>query len=100
MSKENKKVYINTTVTYDTNGIAFHPPDTDFLTQFEKILSDMLSVTSEVQRIISFQNFSQFVQGLVSDSGPKFKQIVEGSFAYRTTKDMIQQKITNDFKKL
>lgn len=32
----------------------------------------MQSVTAEVLRIIVYPNFNQFIQGLTSDSGPKF----------------------------
>lgn len=49
----------------------------------------MLGVTAEVVRVISHPNFNQFIQGLISDSGPKFKQIVEGSFKYICSKEAI-----------
>jgi hypothetical protein len=60
----------------------------------------MLGVTYEVVRVINNPNFNQFIQGLISDSGPKFKQIVETSFKYLASKEAIQQKIDSDFKDL
>ena len=60
----------------------------------------MLGVTAEVVRVISHANFNQFIQGLISDSGPKFKSIVEQSFQYQASKEAIQQKIDQDFKDL
>ena len=97
-----KKYNIQTTVSYDTkeNGLTFNPTKQDFFSHFDKILQDMLGVTADVVRVINHQNFNQFIQGLISDSGPKFKVIVEQSFQYQASKEAIQQKIDMDFKEL
>lgn len=104
MSKpvDQKKYGITTVVNYDTreNGMSFNPTKTEFLTQFDKVLQDMQSVTAEVLRIINHPNFVQFIQGLISDSGPRFRSIVEQSFSFQTTKETIQKRIVQDFESL
>jgi hypothetical protein len=84
MKDKDKKYGIQTIVSYDTveNGMSFNPTKAEFLTQFDKLLGDMQSVTAEILRIITHQNFLQFIQGLISDSGPRFKTIVENSLYY------------------
>jgi len=37
--------------------MSFEPAKSEFITQFEKILQDMQSVTEEVSRVISHQDF-------------------------------------------
>jgi len=58
-SPDQKKCGITTVVNFDTkeNGMSFNPAKTEFLTQFDKILQDMQSVTAEVLRIINHPNF-------------------------------------------
>lgn len=84
MSKDQKKYGIQTTVDYDTegDGMSFEPAQTEFVSQFEKLLGDMQTVTEEVVRVISHPDFHQFIHGLISDSGPRFRHIVDRSFAY------------------
>jgi hypothetical protein len=57
MSKDQKKYGIQTTVSYAAEGMSFEPAKSEFITQFEKILQDMQSVTEEVSRVISHQDF-------------------------------------------
>lgn len=59
MKNQNKKYGIYTVVSYDTkeNGMSFNPAKAEFLTQFDKVLVDMQSVTAEVLRVINHQNF-------------------------------------------
>ncbi len=98
MKSTTKKYSIQSTVLFDTpeNGMRFTPTKSDFLTAFDKILQEMLAVTAEVQRITSCMNFSQFLQGLISDTVPRFKSIVAESFQYRMSKETIQKKIIQD----
>lgn len=84
----------------DGDGMSFEPAQAEFVGQFEKLLQDMQSVTEEVVRVISHQDFHQFIHGLISDSGPRFRAIVEGSVAYRTSKATIQRRIIQDFEYL
>lgn len=83
MDKEQKKYGINTTVSFAPDGISFEPAKNEFITQFEKILAEMQSVTEEVRRVISENDFHHYIHGLISDSGPRFRTIVEGSEAYQ-----------------
>jgi len=89
MAKDQKKYGIQTTVSYAAEGMSFEPAKSEFITQFEKILQDMQSITEEVSRVISHQDFHQFIHGLISDSGPRFRVIVEGSEAYAASKATI-----------
>jgi hypothetical protein len=73
MTKEQKKYGINTVVSYATDGMSFEPAKNEFITQFEKILGEMQSVTEEVPRVISHQDFHHYIHGLISDSGPRFR---------------------------
>ena len=100
--QNSKKYGIQTTVSYDTreNGMSFSPTKAEFIAAFAKILLDMQSVTAEVVRVINHPNFVQFIQGLISDSGPRFKSIVEGSLNYQATCETIQQRIMLDFEEL
>ena len=102
MNKQNdqKKYGIQTTVSFAAEDMAFEPAKSEFITQFEKILQDMQSVTEEVSRVISHQDFHQFIHGLISDSGPRFRSIVEESEAYQSSKVQIQGHISNDFDEL
>jgi DNA repair exonuclease SbcCD ATPase subunit len=99
MSKEQRKYGIQTTVDFDSEGagMVFDPAEQEFLAQFEKLLQDMQSVTEEVVRVISHQDFRQFIHGLISDSGPKFRVIVDNSFAYKTSRATISKRIKSDF---
>jgi dynein heavy chain len=92
MSKDQKSKYgILSNVDFDLggDGMSFEPAQAEFVAQFEKLLQDMQSVTEEVVRVISHQDFHQFIHGLISDSGPRFRAIVEGSAAYRNSKHTI-----------
>ena len=99
MEKDQKKYGIQTTVDYDTqgDGMSFEPAQTEFVSQFEKLLGDMQTVTEEVVRVISHPDFHQFIHGLISDSGPRFRHIVDRSCAYQQSKATIQRRIIQDF---
>jgi hypothetical protein len=97
MDKEQKKYGINTIVSFAQDGMSFEPAKNEFITQFEKILAEMQSVTEEVPRVISHQDFHHYIHGLISDSGPRFRSIVEGSEAYKTSKTQITKRINDDF---
>lgn len=60
----------------------------------------MQSVTEEVSRVISHQDFHQFIHGEISDSGPRFRTIVEQSEAYADAKKAIMDRIAKDFDEL
>jgi hypothetical protein len=80
----------------------FEPARNEFITNFEKILTDMCRVTGEVSRVISHTEFHQFTHALISENGggPRFSSIVEGSEAYASSKATIQGRISQDFDEL
>jgi hypothetical protein len=80
--------------------MSFEPAKNEFITQFEKILAEMQSVTEEVPRVISHQDFHHYIHGLISDSGPRFRTIVEQSEQYQTSKQAISKRISDDFEEL
>lgn len=60
----------------------------------------MQTVVEEIQRVISHTEFRQFINGLISDGGPKFRVIVENSSDFMSTKTSISKKIMSDFEQL
>lgn len=97
-----KRYNINTQVSFDSreNGLSYIPTKMDFITAFNKLLDEMENVAGEILRIISHAAFNQFIQGLISDGGGKFNDIVAESFKCRTSKEAITIKIESDFKSL
>jgi len=97
-----KKYNINTSVNFDSKelGLLYNPTKMEFISSFNKLLDEMENVANEIQRVITHIPFSQFIQGLISDGGGKFKEIVAESFRCRTARDAISQKIDSDFKAL
>lgn len=82
MDNEQKKYSIQTTVGFDSNtedGLSFQPTKIEFQNHFEKLLADMQTVTEEVQRVINHNEFHHFIHGLITDSGPRFRTIVDES---------------------
>lgn len=100
MSKEQKKYGINTLVSFAADGMQFETGKNEFITKFETMLAEMQGVTDEVPRVISHQDFHHYIHGLISDSGPRFKTIVEQSEAYEASKSAIKKKINDDFDEL
>lgn len=100
--KKQPKTSIQTTVDFDPEEpvMAFEPAQSEFVASFEKLLQDMQSVTEEVVRVISHADFRQFIHGLISDSGPRFRAIVEGSAAYQASKVAITKRLIDDFERL
>jgi hypothetical protein len=54
-------------------------------------------VTEEVQRVINHPEFNQFIHGLITDSGPRFRTIVDESFKYSQVRKTIQERMSQDF---
>lgn len=77
--------------------MAFDPPEGEFVQSFEKLLTDIQTVCSDIARVITHPQFNQYTQGLSSDTGLRFKDIVEGSESYRLTKRLITNKFVDDF---
>jgi hypothetical protein len=53
----------------------------------------MQTVTEEVQRVINHNEFHQFINGLITDSGPRFRTIVDESTKYTNVRDEIMSRI-------
>ena len=100
MDQDDRKAGIGTKIDYSDTGMVFNPAEDEFVQQFEKLLGDMKQTCSEINRVIQHPMFNQYTQGLVSNSGLKFKDIVDNSEAYNETKVKIQQKFRDDFEKL
>lgn len=49
----------------------------------------MQTVTEEVQRVINHNEFHHFIHGLITDSGPRFRSIVDESFKYTQVRKTI-----------
>lgn len=100
MENTNKKYYIQTVVQFDNSteeGISFNPTKQQFANEFEQLLQEMSSVTSEVQRVTNHQDFHSHMHGLHQEKGPSYKTIVEGSFRYKAKKDAIMTRLRTDF---
>lgn len=97
---DGKKMSIMATIQFDpdpTKGMQFNPTKAEFFTQFDKLLNDMQYVTAEVVRVINNNDFHALTHSLISEAGPRFRDIVDQSFKYQFTKDAIHTKINNDF---
>lgn len=57
----------------------------------------MQYVTAEVVRVINNNDFNALTHTMISEAGPRFRDIVDQSFKYQFTKDAIHTKINNDF---
>jgi len=100
MQNTSKKYSITTVVGFEPapeDGMNFTPAKSEFVSQFDKLLNDMQQVTEEVVRVISHQDFHQYIHGLITDSGPRFKSIVEESYDNKQIKKDIDEKIASDF---
>lgn len=67
----------------------YNPTKMEFISSFNKLLDEMENVANEIYRVITHIPFSQFIQGLISDGGGKFKEIVAESFRCRTAREAI-----------
>lgn len=102
MNKIDRKYFIQTQVNFasDNDSMVFDPGQTDFISNVDKILQDMQSVTEDVQRVLTTSDFHQFIHGLINESGPRFRTIVEKSEKYEGSKQEITAKLTKDFQEL
>jgi hypothetical protein len=57
----------------------------------------MQDVTSEIQRVINYSDFHVVISGLISDSGPRFKNIIDESENYKDIREQITEHIQKDF---
>jgi len=100
MDREDRKYNLQTTVGFDSSaedGLKYDPTKIDIENNLEKLLDEMQEVTAEIQRVINHSEFHQFISGLITDSGPRFKTIVEESDDYKETRAKITERIQKDF---
>ena len=77
--------------------MAFDPPEADFVQSFDKILTDIQTLCSDIARVITHPQFNQYTQGLSSETGLRFQEIVNGSENCKLTKNRITNKFVEDF---
>lgn len=100
MDRDERKYALQTVVGFDSNqddGLNYSPTKTELDSHLEKLLDDMQVVTEEVQRVINHNEFHQFIHGLITDSGPRFHNIVEESAKYKEVRAEIAHRIQTDF---
>jgi hypothetical protein len=57
----------------------------------------MMTVTEEVYRVINHNEFHQYITGLITDSGPRFRSIVGDSEKYDSVTKKIKERMRSDF---
>ena len=97
MSMDERKAGIITEIDYGDTDMIFVPAENEFVNHFDKLLQDMVSATAEITRITHNTNFNQYTHGIISGSGPNFKEIVDDSEDYKLIKNRITQKFIDDF---
>ena len=100
MDNDDKKYCIMTAVEFNTGeeeGISFHPDKGTFRQNFEKLLSEMTSAVQDIMPINQQTDLQQFINNLNTDSAPRFQIIVDESYAFRSTKEAIDKRLTDDF---
>jgi len=69
----------------------------EILNHIDKLMKDMQQITEEVQRVINHNEFHHFIHGLITDSGPRFRTIVDGSEKYTKIIAKITDRMVSDF---
>lgn len=93
-----KKYAITTQVEFEnTSGMSFAPDKSAFKTGMDKLLLDMKAAVEEIQPINLHSDLQQFINGLITDTAPRFSPIVEESYAYKQTKKAIEDHLSEDF---
>lgn len=98
MDIEGKKYSVITQVEFDTGkDMSFSPDKSNFKTGMDKLLLDMKSSVEDIQPINLHSDLQQFINGLITDTAPRFSIIVDHSFLYRTVKRKIEDHLSDDF---
>ena len=98
MDNTAKKYAITTQVEFDSpDGMSFAPDKSAFKTGVAKLLLDMKSAVEEIQPINLHSDLQQFINGLITDTAPRFGPIVDDSYAYKQTTKAIQDHLSEDF---
>ena len=83
MMMEDKKAGITWLIQYDEGGMAFDPPEVDFVQSFDKILTDIQTICSDIARVITHLRFNQYTKGILSETVLRFQEIKNGSENYK-----------------
>jgi len=100
MDREDRKYAIQTVVGFDTTSedqLSYAPTKSELEGHIGKLLEDMQVVTEEVQRVINHGEFHQYVHGLITDNGLRFRSVVEESQNYKDVSKLIMERVTSDF---
>lgn len=100
MDREDRKYAIQTVVGFDTTSedqLSYAPTKSELEGHIGKLLDDMQVVTEEVQRVINHGEFHQYVHGLITDNGLRFRSVVEESQNYKDVSKLIMERVTSDF---
>jgi hypothetical protein len=98
MENQAKKYAIVTVVDFDSpKGMTFNPDKSNFKTSIDKLLMDMKAAVEDIQPINLHSDLQQFINGLITDTAPRFSIIVDNSYHYRVLKKQIDDHLTEDF---
>lgn len=75
----------------------FLPDKSAFKTSIDKLLFEMKSAVEDIQPINLHSDLQQFINGLITDTAPRFSYIVDRSYNYRMTKKTIEDHLSDDF---
>ena len=77
--------------------MSFLPDKSAFKTSIDKLLLDMKAAVEHIQPINLHSDLQQFINGLITDTAPRFSIIVDNSYHYRVLKKQIDDHLTEDF---
>jgi hypothetical protein len=103
MQDENKKrkYFLGVWMLFDMDeaqtDMRFNPQKSEFTGFFEKLLSDMRGTAEEVNRVTNQPDFQHHIHGLICDTTPRFRSIIEGSTSYTNIRNRILDQLDDDF---
>ena len=77
--------------------MTFAPDKGAFKSGMDKLLLDMKAAVEEIQPINLHSDLQQFINGLITDTAPRFSPIVDESYNYKQTTKQIQDHLSEDF---
>lgn len=77
--------------------MSFQPDKSMFKTSIDKLLHDMKGAVEDIQPINLHSDLQQFINGLITDTAPRFSNIVEKSYKFKMTKKAIEDHLAEDF---
>jgi len=77
--------------------MSFSPDQSAFKSSLDKLLMDMKAAVEDIQPINLHSDLQQFINGLITDTAPRFSIIVDNSYGYKALKKMIDDHLSTDF---